>query len=115
MYGLAADSDKDPPTGWRVDAGHGHWVPDKRTKLGKQLAAEMAEVKLSSQSKPLDKFIPMEHHDGPRWYSAGCQYIAGAVYVTHNAAFQFESNEYFQQIPLSQYYAALETEEKAGA
>ncbi len=100
-----------PPDGWRLLTSRNWWVPNKRTKAGKEADWQIAETQYVSQLRVLSPFIDTQVMVPGHWYSAGCRYIAGTVYVTHNAAFQFESNEYFQQIPLSQYYAALESEE----
>lgn len=100
---------------WRFMKARDCWVPDKRTKAGKALAARIDALRVTG----LGSFPGMPHEiweHAPEWYSHGLQVIAGVVWVTWSEKLTYEKVEatktfdpaYWERARGSEYLRAVE-------
>lgn len=105
----------EPPHGWRRDQ-HGHIVPNKRLKAGKDAAAEMDRLRKSAPDDiPRRLSLPRFVVSGDRWYEPGAFKWKGAIYVYWGA--QPDAGELdlkvWMELKLSELYAAREAYDAA--
>lgn len=69
---------------WRGSICYG-WVPNRRTRAGKDLAAELAEIE--RPDLPMPGMTSTLIHDG-HWYSPGAGLLDGAVWATWGCEYE---------------------------
>lgn len=126
MLGVAHSIDDGPlPAGWRWDAKtRGAIVPDRRTVKGKQIDKRLAELTVPGREVVLLGGMPdtVWALEAGHTYDPGVRLLGDAVYVTWSCTSaqvmrrvrDFDSGMW-QQIKLSEYYAAVEAHEAAKA
>lgn len=111
------------PDGWRVPANERHMItPDRRTSSGKAVAKKLGALHVPDPRDELPGGMPGEVMDWEqsRFLVAGVTFADGALYVTYQAPrMPAEYAEHidaavWEPVPLSVYYAAIESLETVG-
>lgn len=113
-----------PGPEWRWNRAKRIWVPDKRTKEGKVLARQFAELKVEALGDLPG--MPTTVMQAPRWHYHGVKLIDGVAYVTWSCGFDVVEDDeaagfskwtfdstMWERCRASEYYTALESEEVA--
>jgi hypothetical protein len=117
-YRIAYFEGDDAPEGWRRNK-RGRIVPDKRTRAGKQIAAEIEAIHKSPLGTLAGRLPGMPEHtiSGDRWLSPGIFLHDGAVYVhwearpvsnARTSEFDEVDTAIWSELKLSEFYAAKE-------
>ncbi|HEV2928619.1 MAG TPA: hypothetical protein VGW74_08000 [Propionibacteriaceae bacterium] len=105
-----------PPEGWRVERGYLEpvLVPDRRRAAGRRLQEGMKALGICSH--PRLPGMPREVFGTGRSYRPGMRRQADAIYVTWSGQADPEvDGTYWERIPLSTYYAAIEAADSPAA
>lgn len=120
MVGLVCrGSDDGPPDGWRHDRQIEMLLPDKRSKLGKQYARDMAALATAPNVRDALRGMPVLVHG--RSTGQGAKVWTSGVGMTPDGAVECAwgchvpasdvDPEVWTKIPLSQYHAEMEANE----
>jgi hypothetical protein len=111
---------RDPPEGWRYDRKHGHLMPLKKTKEGREIAKV---IDATTAPETMRKRLPgMPGHlwsgrHGLHTYMPGIQRMGDAIYVTWSVELIAKEDGYdpklWKRVKLSEYHALREAEGKA--
>lgn len=124
VVGISAKYDDPIPDGWRRPARFdGQFKPDKRTRLGKEIAEWMGRLRLDDPRQELPG-MPDTVVVGDHFYHPSLREMDGFLYV--GWPLQIESafaedwsargpldHDIWERVPLSEYHALLEHEEVA--
>lgn len=103
-----------PPSGWRIDSREGVLMPAKRTKEGKQIAQEMAEIPYQNPRRELPGGMPEVGFSSDKSFMRpGATVIGGRLYATwpaplHERDAAHIDTTVWEQISLSSYYLVKE-------
>jgi hypothetical protein len=104
------------PEGWRKSP-NGRILPDKRTKPGKAAAGELGALTTEGPGALVSRLDGMPEHAvaNGRMYSPGSFFHDGAVYVSWGARPEEEPSSEWEELKLSEFYAAKEAYDPAHA
>ena len=114
------------PEGWRIKkegrSTYLGWVPDKRTKAGKAMAARLAEIKVTGMGH--FPGMPTTVLEGNHWYSHGSVVHDGVAYAHWGCSFaDVESSNWsrgldtdmWQRCRMSEFWMAKEAHDAESA
>lgn len=120
IYGLNIGTNAEPPTGWRRDRDYvGVIKPDRRTRVGRQAAAELGEIPSGNAREGLPGGMPSMAISRQRGVlmEPGLAVLAGRLYVTWSHPLEEREaaridSQVWETVRLSEYHAAREAEEQ---
>lgn len=125
LVGLSYEPDLSIPDGWRVTdrGGMTYSVPNRRSKAGKALGAEMDSLALRAfHPDGMPSAVFVENH----WFSPGVEELSGTIYLTWALVLEecsddeqgFSKQSYdpsrWERVKLSEYHAMKEAKEEKG-
>lgn len=117
-FEVRGDEGRTPPAGWRVDRKHWMLVPFRTKKEGKAIAKAFdlldppQDPRQTVPGMPSCTFAALPHIYSPAMHQLGdAVYVKWPVEPTDGKV----DADIWQRIPLSEFYAAVEAHEAAGA
>lgn len=123
VIGVRHTDGDEVPDGWRVPADWPDMItPDRRRRAGKAAAEKLGALRVPDPRDELPGGMPGQVMDfeRARFLTAGLTFAADALYVTYQAPRMPEEyakhidTTVWEQVPLSVYYAAVESQETVG-